>query len=452
MSGPKFRFTLVIGLLLVAWWAFEVINTYLLGERGLNFARYGHGVLIIGGAALCGFLLVWLTVQVAAWSRRSKTGFEAEMVDEYGTLFRMGEGNNYAISLSKFLPDQIAPPAWPGISPLETELLGFLNGYRHWPFELGQPHPSLYDEALARWEIMKTLPGTGPLHRAAALASVLGRVAAIQEVRIRYPLSQFWKRDRIRFERRCRDHGGLAAFVLSTLPGFRHLGSNSDENRRERRALTTALKFYDDLRGLPLNADPLAKELAGLLQRLISKRRGGTHAAPPGPVEEAALKQQIRNFLPTLVEEWQTDAVPTDTTEAVPLPGGRLLVRAESIITALGPKLPVELRERLNLWESVGSNTHPAWPMVLRGLEELRFATRWDDLTPLDALFRLGDRPFGPAVLLDFAAGGHPEISSKLARAATFEGGIDVALTAQASAPLLQERAATLQTELSERF
>src|SRR5690606_3505101 len=103
------------------------------------------------------------------------------------------------------------------LSTLEAELIGFLNGYRHWPFTLGQARPTLYEEAIARWEVMRALPGSGPLHRAAALASVLGKVVAYGEVRQHHPLKNFWRRDRVRFERRCREHGGLAAFVLSTL-------------------------------------------------------------------------------------------------------------------------------------------------------------------------------------------------------------------------------------------
>jgi hypothetical protein len=451
MSGPKFRFTIVIGLFLVAWWIYEMVTTYLLGERGLNFDVYGHGVVVIGAGTLGGFLLVWLAVKVAAWSRSVTTGFESQVVDEYGTAFRMGEGSGYSISLSKFLPEVIAPPAWPGLSPLEAELIGFLNGYRHWPFNLGHAHPTLYEEALARWDIMRALPGSGPLQRAAALASVLSKVVAYHEVRTHHPLKQFWKRDRIRFERRCREHGGLAAFVLSTLPSFRALSHGSDEARAGRRSLATALRYYDTPGGLPVNTDALTKELANALQRLVSKRRNSGSTTPPGPAEEALLRQHVRTLLPTLVEEWQRDAVPTETTDAVPLPGGRMLVRAAAILGTMGAKLPVELREQFDLWESSGSVEHPAWPIVLASLKELHFASPWDDLTPLAASFKLGEVVFGPAVVVDFAAGGHPEIASTIARGMVFEGPVDVAPESGAL-PVLQERASALQAQLAERF
>jgi hypothetical protein len=451
MSGPKFRFTIVIGMFLVAWWLFKVINTYLVGEHGLNFAVYGHGVAVIGGSVVGGFMLVWLAVRIAAWSRGVKTGFESQIVDEYGTTFRMGEGAGYSISLSKFLPEIIAPPSWPGLSPLEAELMGFLNGYRHWPFNLGHGRPTVYEEGLARWEIMRGLPGSGPLQRASALASVLGKVVAYHEVRTHHPMKQFWKRDRIRFERRCREHGGLSAFVLSTLPTFRALSNGTEEERAARRALITALRYYDTPGGLPVNVDPVTKDLANALQRLISKRRGSGTATPPGPAEVVQLRQHVRTLLPTLLEEWQRDAAPVETTDAVPLPGGRLLVRAAAILGTLGAKLPVELREQFDLWESASNIEHPAWPVVLEGLQELHFVSPWDDLTPLTANFKLGEAVFGPAVVVDFAAGGHPDMASGIARGSVFEGLVDVAMDS-GTLPVLQQRAAGLQSQLAEKF
>ncbi|HEX2859147.1 MAG TPA: hypothetical protein VHP58_03000 [Alphaproteobacteria bacterium] len=452
MSGPKFRFTIVVGLLLVVWWAFEVVNTYLVGEHGLNFTRYSNGVMVIGAATLGGFALVWLAVQIAAWSRGVATGFEPEVVDEYGTTFKMGEGAGYSVSLSKFLPEIIAPPVWPGLSALEAELIGFLNGYRHWPYNLGHTHPTLYEEALARWEIMRSLPGSGPLQRASALASVLSKVVAYSEVRNHHPLRQFWKRDRVRFERRCREHGGLAAFVLSTLPAFRALSNGDAEAQRARRAMTTALRYYDVPGGLPVNVDATTRDLSNALQRLVSKRRSTGTTTPPGPAEEALLRQNIRTLLPTLLDEWQRDVITTDTTDAVPLPGGRLLVRVAAILGTLGSKLPVELREQFDLWENTGSIEHPTWPTVLASLEALHFVAPWDDLTPLAASFKLGDVVFGPAVVIDFAAGGHPEVSGPIARGVVFDGLVDVVLDGGTAVPLLQARADTLAAQLKDKF
>jgi hypothetical protein len=128
-----------------------------------------------------------------------------------------------------------------------------------------------------------------------------------------------------------------------------------------------------------------------------------------------------------------------------------MLVRAAAVLGTMGAKLPVELREQFDLWESSGTIEHQAWPIVLASLQELHFVSPWDDLTPLAASFKLGEVVFGPAVVVDFAAGGHPEIASTIARGTVFEGLVDVA-PESGTLPVLQERATALQAQLAEKF
>jgi hypothetical protein len=220
MNGPKFRFTLVFGLLLLAWWAFDMVTNYLLGPQGLNFQRYLLGVGSLGGAALAGFTLVWGTVTLIA-AIKHRTGFEASVTDEYGTEFRMGQGKPFAITLTKFLPQVVASPSWQGLSPLEAELFGFYNGLKHWPYDIspsnGHPGLPLPDYALNLWQNMAAQTGAGPAHRAYALASCLGRVACLKEKRTSAPWYHVTVRDKVSFSKRWA--GGLRALHHARLQG-----------------------------------------------------------------------------------------------------------------------------------------------------------------------------------------------------------------------------------------
>ena len=397
MRGPKFRFALLVGTLLVAWWVYDVSTTYLFGERGLNFARYQHGVAVVGMAAIGGFLMVWAATGILAQVQRRRTGFESEVTDGYGTTFRMGD-SPFPIALSKFLPELIAPPAWPGLSPLEGELMGFLNGYRHWPADLERADESLYLHAMRQWDAMRQLPGAGPLHRAAALAQALSKVYAFREVRTPAPWWNLTTRDQVRFQRRAREQGGMAAFVLSTMPSFALLGDNPDQNRDMRRALLVALRYQHEPQLLPTNAGPLAREVMDYLHRARRKAAElagqSAHAAPTAAMLQL-LKKTLADYAAGLVDDLNPVNPPTADNEAVLLNGGLVLMRQDAVMRRVTSLLPPELRDALNLWDFGGGPDHPAWPHIREALTGLGWMTStWDDVRNPSGVFvfQLGEQ------------------------------------------------------------
>lgn len=391
MAGPKFRFALLIGALVVAWWVYDVTSTYLLGERGLNFARYVNGVVAIGVAVAGGFMVVWAATAMLHRAERRRTGFESEVTDSFGTTFRMS-GSPFPISLSKFLPELIAPPRWAGLSPLESELIGFLNGYRDWPADLERGDETLYQYAMRLWDAMRRLPGAGPLHRAAALAQGLGKVYAYEEIRTPSPWWELGKRDSVRFRRRCRDHGGTAAFILATMPGFDALGDSPAETKARQRALLTALRYQHAPNTLPTNAGPLARELVDFLHRA---RRGAaqtgvaTHAAPDAATL-AQLKAVITDHAASLVDDVLLageGAFPSNA-EAVLMPNGLLLMRLESLMGRLATLLPPDMRDALNLWDFGAGPAHPAWAPVRTALAQAGLLSlQWDEMQSANGTF-----------------------------------------------------------------
>ncbi|MDD9912137.1 MAG: hypothetical protein OXQ96_03700, partial [Alphaproteobacteria bacterium] len=101
--GPRFRFMLVVVILATVIWAYFLVGEYLVGLRGLNLSRYIHGAFVVGSSVLGGYLLVWASIRFMNFRENRKTGFEAIKIDESGTKFNM------QLSLSKFLPEIIAP-------------------------------------------------------------------------------------------------------------------------------------------------------------------------------------------------------------------------------------------------------------------------------------------------------------------------------------------------------
>lgn len=466
MNGPKFRFTVVVSFLLICFWAYRLLENYLFGERGLNFERYGHGVLVIGGSALAGFALVWTAAKLMDWARHRKTGFEADVTDEYGTQFKMrgsdGNPESFKLSLSKFLPQVFAAPTWwPGVHPLEAELMGFLNGFRHWPYDLDKQDRSLYDHAMAQWEAMRQLPGAQAIHRIAALAQDLGKVYAYKEVRTHYPWHEFWRRDRVRFERRCREHGGLAGFVLSTLHGFRTLGFDApnptEENRRLRRALLTAMKHRHDPMSLPVNSDPLARETVDFLHRAAAKARelyGQTAAhIEPTPEALADVERQLKEYLPALSDDLVVTTDPSQPdTEAVYFGNGRLAVRHDVLMSRLAQLLSPTQREMLQLWESGGGINHPAWHHLQKAMTNAHLLVdRWDDVPAAQGVFtlRLGSHVFGPVGVVTFSPERFPGVVTRLDSGPIWTDPVDVMVDPQTLMEQLAFKAGQLDVRLA---
>ena len=158
MSNVALRLVKMVALLAAFGWLALMLHTYLLGAHGLNFQHYLHNLFFMVLATLMGFLLVWAALRVGART------------------------TNFATPLL------IAPPLQPGISPLESELLGFLQAYRSWPAH--PPAANVYDQAFRRWSMMCGLPDTPLPSRIAALASVLPHVLGHTETRTPAP---WWK-------------------------------------------------------------------------------------------------------------------------------------------------------------------------------------------------------------------------------------------------------------------
>lgn len=391
LAGPKFRFALLIGSLVVAWWVYDVTSTYLLGERGLNFARYVHGVVAIGAAVAGGFMVVWAATAMLQRAERRRTGFESQVTDSFGTTFRMS-GSPYPISLSKFLPELIAPPRWAGLTPLESELIGFLNGYRDWPADLDRGDETLYQHAMRLWDAMRKLPGAGPLHRVAALAQGLGKIYAFEEIRTPAPWWELGKRDSVRFRRRCREHGGMAAFVLSSMPSFAALGDAPADIRANQRALLTALRYQHAPNTMPTNAGPLARELVDYIHRArrAALQAGATAQAVPDADMLAKLKTLVADHAASFVDDVDLarDGAFPSGAEGVLMPNGAVLMRLESLMGRLAGLLPPEMRDALNLWDFGAGPAHPAWPHVRAALAQNgMLSLQWDDMQSASGTF-----------------------------------------------------------------
>lgn len=433
---PRYRFTIVVSFLVMGWWAYVVLSTYLTGARGLNWARYGEGIVWVGLAAFAGFALVWAATKIVSWQRNRKTGFEADVVDEFGTMYEMsgadGQPQPFKISLSKFLPQLVAPPAWPGLVALEAELMGFLNAYRNWPLDLKNPETTLYEQAFARWQIMRHLPGTGPWHRVMALAKDLALVHAYKEIRTTYPIQEFWKRDKVRFEQRCLPHGGMAAFVLSTLPAFRAL-AGTQEGDAVGRALLTALRYHETPALLPLNAGPLARELVDYLWRADAQLRelDVEKLDTMTPALTAALNSNvIEQWLVVLGEVTISDK-PDEQMQALKQADGTVWLRQNALLARIGPMMSPELRQLLRLWEVDGGMHHPAWAHLCPILLDAKLiANEHDGVAAVNGCFAIqaGGLAFGPVVKLTLDATKHAPVISLWQGVEGFKGAVDVVL------------------------
>ncbi|PIZ30657.1 MAG: hypothetical protein COY40_04070 [Alphaproteobacteria bacterium CG_4_10_14_0_8_um_filter_53_9] len=460
MNGPKARFAMVVGFLVIAFWLYLVVSTYLFGERGLNFIRYGQGVATLAAAAFGGFLLVWLGLKGIEWSvNRQKTGFEGAYTDEYGTVFKMtdaaGKPVPFALSLSKFLPLLVAPPThWPGLHPLEAELIGFLNGFRHWPYDLKRQDLSLHAHSMALWDAVRQMEGTTWLHRVAALAQDLGKTYAYQEKRETYPLSSWWKKDKVRFERRTLEHGGMAATILATMPSFRHLSDNPEDNTRLRRVLLTALKHSQNPLSLPTNADPQSREIIDVLHRALThirKTRGEQAPLRADDDLKRELTKHIASYLPALLDEMKLGSNPSQPdTEGVRLDETTAAVRQRALLGQIAQLLTPSLREHLNLWESGGGADHPAWPILASILSELSvLLPEWGGVPSYNGTVQMvfGDTTWPHACVLRFNPQTFPTVVQRLQDYPILKEGVFALADKRQLAAAVQDKAVLFDQE-----
>ncbi len=433
MYDPKFRFAFLVSLMVIFGAGIQVIYTYVLGETGLNLQHYFRGVVQVGGATFGGVFFVWLCTQFITLAQYAKTGFEATHVDETGTGF------NFPVSLSKFLPDLIATPAAESLSPLEAELMGFLNGYRTWPADLNNLQDTLYKRSLQRWAAMRRLEGASPLHRAAALAVDLGKIYAFEEKRSSFPMWQFWRRDKIKFVQRCKDHGGLSAFVLSQMPSFRALGlsQGKDVNRQIRRALLTAVRYHNDPLHMPANSDPITRNLHEMLLKAEQQRlkwlqqHNNETQTDASPEERARLQQELTNFFVATVRELNLN--PVDLNDKAPgfyLGNGQVVLRLPALINAASNKISNDLRLIFNLID-ITENKHPVWDMVVDICDEqgLGILTKqWDDIYTDSGLFnfRIGEIMLNNCLLLQFTRTQYPNLRQHLDSYPPFDGVVEL--------------------------
>jgi hypothetical protein len=430
-----------------------------------------NGVMVVGGSALAGFLVVWSASALGNLRKSLKTGFEAEVTDEFGTGFAMagadGKPAPFRLSLSKFLPQMVAPPSWPGLHPLEAELLGFLQGYRHWPINLesqnkdheasgGKEFTSLYEQAVARWQVMRHMPGTGPWHRIAALAKDLALVHAYREVRTTYPLWQVGKRDQVKFVARCQPHGGITAFVISTFPAFRAL-KGSAEGDAIQRALLVAMRYHSTPMLLPLNSGPLARELVDYLWRADAQLQQmdvrELDQVTPEQLEE--LQENVRAQWLGFLDDLQPQAEFSSETACLKLADGSIWVKQSALLADLALLLKPSLRQTLGLWDTSANLQHPSWPHLSNLLQDMNWiANSHDGQAASNGCFTLliGAETWGPAVKLQPDPDKHVSMLRKWQPLPALMQSPEVVMDSQQLMAHAQALAGNIEAKLAELF
>lgn len=421
--GPKGRAVLVMSLLMMFLWAGHVMWSVLLGT-GLNTQTYLHGISVLGGSALGGFVMVWLALLLGERRRKLATGFEAGVTDEFGTEFQMAQPDGrslpFKMALTKFLPQTVAPPDWPGLHALEAELIGFLQGYRHWPVNLnaqnrrqeaspGREFASLYELAVARWQVMRQIPGSTHWHRIAALAKDLALVHAYTEKRSSAPWLHIWQRDTVTFSQRCQAHGGLTAFILSTFPAFRALKGTPDGDTLQR-TLLVALRYHATPHLLPVNSTPLAREIVDYLWRADSQLQQ-LDVRQLDQMDAEQLDELRTNLLtqwPALLGELEPAASLDPAAPCLKLADGSVWLKQDTLLHLLAPLLKPNLRQTLGLWDTSGGLQHPAWPHLANQLQDMGLVAReHDSQHASNGCFTLliGSLSWGPVLKLTPDAG-----------------------------------------------
>lgn len=438
MYDPKFRFAILMSIFMVLAVGASLIKTYVFDGVTLDLAAYVVGIMRVGGATLGGFIFVWASVKIITFDKYKKTGFEATFRDETGT------GYNFPVSLNKFLPDVVAAPMGANLHPVEADIIGFMNGFKHWPLSVEDPHgKKLYDYALLQWRAMQQLPGTSALHRIVALAQDLGLVNVYKEKRSAYPWWQFWMKDKVRFERRCQFHGGYSASVLSTMPHFNTMPE------RTRRAILLAVRYRDNPVMIPANCDPIAFELYEALHRAERKakeiERGQTSNFSPSDVQVAQFNAEVGAFFQAAVRRMEINpANPLTKNNGICLNEGVVLIQMGPFMQNFASLLTPDTRDAFNLWD-VPLSEHPSWPYMvnaLRGVEVLQ--ETWEDVTAPQGLFQFNanDTAFENAFLIKITNARFPDLRSSLDNLPRWQGYVSVL---QDSGHLLNEVEAKAQ-------
>lgn len=416
MYDPKIRLVILIYTIVTIWATASAVYSYFLGDKGLDWATHITGIITIGSSIFGGFFFIWVCTQFMTFSKYKKTGFEATYVDETGTGF------NFPVSLSKFMPDIVALPyGQKGISPLESELIGFLNAYRHWPYDItGKSKESLYEHAMGQWEAMKELPNTTSLHRVAALAQDLSLTYAYKEKRKTFPYWQVWKRDQVSFNRRCIEHCGFSAVFLATFPAFRALGKDVESGNKLRRALQTAIRYRDNPTSIPANCDPLVRDIYESLHKAAQKHAQKGKAVQnfePTAEDIAAFNKEMYMYLQSTLRS--LDINPSDLSNAhdgVYLGDGKIVISLPRLVKKYSSVLSPSIRGAFQLWD-IDEQKHPSWPYFIEGLKKCGvLLNTWDDIEKENGLFSvsLGKESFKDAVFVHIKSSDFPELMNSL--------------------------------------
>ena len=363
MYDPKFRMALLISIAVTLFTIINVIFEYVVGDANFLLEDYIRKVTSVGGSIVGGFVFVLVCTKFITFERFRKTGFEATFRDDTGTGF------NFPVSLSKFLPDIIAAPLEKDLHEVEADLIGFLNGYNHWPYDItGQDRDSLYAYTMKQWRAMRALPNTTPYHHIAALAQDLGKAYAYTEKRKSYPWTQFWKADRVVYSRRCIEHGGLSAFILGSFKSFMRLPE------RTRRAILIAVRYRDNPIFIPANCDPLAREIYEALHMAADtvRQQEGVEAQGKASAEEVALLgEEVSSFFHSIVRELEVNPAGfSQKNDGAYLGDGLLLLKMGSLTQAFAAALSPKLRRQFSMWRLAGK-PHSSWPAFIEVFRKL---------------------------------------------------------------------------------
>ncbi|MCP4354795.1 MAG: hypothetical protein GY793_04030 [Proteobacteria bacterium] len=367
MYTPQFRFALLISLFVIFGTIAQVLYTYGFGKGGLDIQLYLNGILTIASTTFGGFFFIWLCSKFITFNGSKTTGFEGKFSDEYGTKFVF----KHPIKLSKYLPEIITKPDFKATTALESELIGFLYGYKNMPMDLNSPDSaSLYDYSMALWKQSKKIKGANQLHHIVCLSKYLGLTYVHQPKRKSAPLWQFWIRDKITFSKRCLFHAGYSSFILSTMPEF------TKQSEKTKKILLTAVRFLDNPSFIPSNSDPVvynlyetAHKAEQQVKRSLNKKSTPTELNP-SETDIMQFKQQSKDFIFSSIRILNLNPTSSiNQSDGVYMGLGVVLLKVPNLLMAISKQLSPDIRGEFNLWDAP-SVKHKAWKYIEEMLKE----------------------------------------------------------------------------------
>jgi hypothetical protein len=458
---------LVVSLLTCLIWGVNVVLQYSFAP-GVDAAQHVRGMILVGGATLLGFMVLWLVAFSIRLGERKKNEFDAAPNDDYGTVFTMlnAEGKEvpFGMALSKFIPEITVLQGGGQLHPLELEIFGFLEHFKRWPAgKMAKPGVSLYEQAVARWQVVRQLPDNSVWHRVAALAFDFPMIAAYREKHYEPPLWAFWQPSTTKIMPHSDPKPGMGALISSCFPTFKAMSKSADLAVVQR-SLLTALRYAETPEQLPINAGPLAREIVEMLWRANAQllQVDASHLDALTPELAQDLRRSVTQFWPVVLQEITPQAELKASTTVLKLQDGTVWLRLDRLLQELVPLLPPALRQSLQLWDvpahasqAVG---HPAWAQLGPALFDLGLmANEYAEHAAANGVFYLSlseehvpPALFGPAVLLQ----GSPSLSlpALWESLPAHPGLAEVVLDAAQLRQHTQHQAAQIDARLAELF